>query len=173
MASKQAFNLTEAWLGSTGGQDNSDLKLTGNPVVDPFAIVTDHHTSNLTLSTHLVQKPENITTQKQPSATAVLPQTKMAVSEGGTLTLGSNCPLISAHDSVPPASQAATSTSQGRDLTPAPANIPEPSMVQSVDELKLPSCLNLRESGLRRSERIKVLQQKANKPAHVTWGTQP
>ncbi len=98
----------------------------------------------------------------------------MAVSEGGTLTLGSKRPLISAHDSVPPASQAATSTSQGRDLTPAPANISEPSTAQSVDdELKLPPGLNLRESGLRRSEQIKALQQKANKPAHVTWGTRP
>ncbi len=168
MASKQAFNLTEAWLGSTG-QDNSDLKLTDNPVVDPFTIVTDHHTSNK--SAHLVQKPEKITTQKQPSTTAVLLQTEMAVSEGGTLTLGSKRPLISAHDSVPPASQAASSTSQGRDLTPAPGNISEPSTAQSVDELKLPPRLNLRESGLRRSERIKALQQKANEPAHITWGT--
>ncbi len=111
--------------------------------------MTDHHTSNITQSAHLVQKPENITTQKQPSTTAVLPQTKMAVSEGGTLTLGSKRPLISAHDNVPPASQAATSTSQGRDLTPAPANILEPSTAQSVDELKLPPHLNLRESELR------------------------
>ncbi len=148
MASKQAFNVTEAWLGSTG-QDNSDLKLTDNPVVDPFAIVTYHHTSNITQSAHLVQKPEKITTQKQPSTIAVLPQTEMADSEGGTLTLGSKRPLISAHDSVPPVSQAATSTSQGRDLTLAPANISEPSTAQSVDELKLPPRLNLRESGLR------------------------
>jgi hypothetical protein len=63
LASKQAFNLAEVWLGSTG-QNNSELKLTDNSVVDPFAIVTDHHTSNM--SAHLVQKPENITTQKQP-----------------------------------------------------------------------------------------------------------
>jgi hypothetical protein len=144
LTSKQAFNLAEALLGSTG-QDNSDLKLTDNPVIDPFAIVTDHHTSNK--SAHPVQTPANITTQKQPSTTAVFPQTEMAVSKGGTLTLGSKRPLISAHYSVPPASQAATSTSQGRDLTPA--NISEPPMAQSVDELKLPPCLNLRESGLR------------------------
>ena len=109
LASKQAFNLAEAWLGSTG-QDNSELKLTDNPVVDPFAIVTDHHISNITQSTHPVQTPTNITTQKQPSTTAVLLQTQMAVSKGGTLTLGSKRPLSSAHDSVPPASQAATST---------------------------------------------------------------
>jgi hypothetical protein len=145
LASKQAFNLTEAWLGSTG-QGNSELKLTDNPVVDPFAIVTDHHTSNITQSAHLVQTPTNITTQKQPSTTAVLPQTKMAVSEGVTLTLRSKRPLISAHDSVPPASQTAISTSQGRDSIPA--NISYPSMAQSVDELKVPPHLNLRESGL-------------------------
>jgi hypothetical protein len=79
--------------------------------------------------------------------TAVLPQTKMAVSKGGTLTLGSKRPLITADDRVPPASQAATLTSQGRELRPT--TISEPSISQSVDELKLPPCLNLRESGLR------------------------
>jgi hypothetical protein len=157
-------------LGSTG-QNNSELKLTDNPIIDPFAIVTDHHTSDITQSTHLVQTPTNITPQKQPSMTAVLPQTKTAVSEGGTLTLGSKHPLISAHDSVPPASQAATSTSQGRDLTPT--TISEPSMAQSVDEIKSPPRLNLRESGLCQSECIKALQQKAHKPTHVTWGSQP
>jgi hypothetical protein len=90
-----------------------------NPVIDPFAIVTDNHTSNITQSAQLIQTPTNITTQKQPSTTAVLPQTKVAVSEGGTLTLESKRPLISAHDSVPPASQAATLTSQVNDLIPA------------------------------------------------------
>ncbi len=74
---------------------------------------------------------------------------------------------LSVHGSVPFASQVAASTSQDRDLTPA--NISEPSTAQSVDELKLPPRLNLRESGLRRSEHIKALQQKANGPAHVTW----
>jgi hypothetical protein len=43
-------------------------------------------------------------------------------------------------------------------------------MAQPVDEL-IPPCLNLRESGLRLSERVKALQQKAHKPAHVVWGT--
>jgi hypothetical protein len=77
----------------------------------------------------------------------VLPQTKMVVSEEGTLTLGSKHPLTTVDDSVPPASQAATLTSQGRELTPATTS--EPSMAQSVDELKLPPHLNLRESKLR------------------------
>jgi hypothetical protein len=146
LASNQALYLAQAWLGSNG-RDNTDLQFTDNPVVDQFAIVTDHHTSNITKSTHLDQAPKSITYQKHPSTTAVLPQIKMAVSEGGTLTLGSKCPLITTDDSVPPASQAATSTSQGRELTPA--TISEPLMAQSVNELKLPPCLNLRESGLR------------------------
>ena len=73
LASKQAFNLAQAWLDSTG-LDNTDLQFMDNPVVDPFAIVTDHHTSNITKNTHLDQEP-NITYQKQPSTTAVLPQT--------------------------------------------------------------------------------------------------
>jgi hypothetical protein len=103
--------------------------------------VTDHHTSNITKSAHLDQAPKNITYQKQPSTAEVLPKTKMAVSEGGTLTLGSKRPLITVDDSVPPASQAATLTSQGRELTPA--TISEPLMAQSVDELKLPPHLNL------------------------------
>jgi hypothetical protein len=64
--------------------------------------------------------------------TVVLPQTKMAVLEGGTLTLGSKPSLITVDDSVPPASQASILTSQGRDFTPA--TISEPSMTQSVDE---------------------------------------
>jgi hypothetical protein len=63
------------------------------------------------------------------------------------LTLGSKRPLITAADSVPPALQAATLTSQGRELTPA--TISEPSMAQPVDELMLQLHLNLCESGLR------------------------
>jgi hypothetical protein len=81
--------------------------------------VTDHHTSNITKNTHLDQAPKKITYQKQLSTTAVLPQIKMAVSKGGILTLGSKRPLITMADSVPPASQAATLTSQGRECTPA------------------------------------------------------
>ncbi len=144
MASKQVFNLAQAWLGSTG-QDNTDLQFTDNPVIDPFAIVTDHHNSSITKNTHLDQAT-NITYQKQPSMTTVLPQTEMAVSEGGTLTPGRKHPLITADDNVPPASQAATITSQGKELTPM--IISEPSMAQSVDELKLPPRLNLHGSGL-------------------------
>jgi hypothetical protein len=52
LASKHALNLAQAWLGSIG-QDNIDLQFTNIPVVDPFAIVTDHHTSNITKYTHL------------------------------------------------------------------------------------------------------------------------
>jgi hypothetical protein len=73
-------------------------------------------------------------------------------------------------DSVPPASQATTITSQGRDITTA--KISEPLMAQSVDELKLPPHLNLCKLGLRRSEHIiKALQQKAHDPAHIAWDT--
>jgi hypothetical protein len=164
LACKQALNLAQAWLGSNG-QDNTDLQFTDNPVVDPFAIVTDHHTSNITKSAHLDQTHKNITFQKEPSMTAVLPQTKMAVSEGGTLTLGSKHPLITVGNSVPPVSQAATLTSQGGELTPE--TIPEPAMAQSVDELKLPPHLNLLESGLCQLERVKALQQKSHGSAHV------
>jgi hypothetical protein len=145
LASKHALKLAKEPLGSTG-QYNTDLKFMDHSVIDPFAIVTDHHTSNVTKNTHLDQAP-TITYQNQPSTTAVLPQTKMAVSKAGTLTLGSKPSLITAANSVPPASQAATLTSQGRELTPA--NISEPLMAQPVDELKLPPCLHLRESELR------------------------
>jgi hypothetical protein len=145
LASKQAFNLAQAWLGSTG-LDTTDLQFMDNPVIDPFAIVTDHHNSSIEKNAHLDQTPKNITYQKQPSTTTVLPQTIVAVSGGGTLTLGSKHPLITVADSVPPASQAATYTSQGRDITTA--EISEPSMAQSVDELRLPPRLNLCESGL-------------------------
>ena len=51
--------------------------------------------------------------------------------------------------------------------------ISKPLTAQSVDELKLPPHINLRESGLRQLERINVLQPKAHKPTHVTWGTRP
>jgi hypothetical protein len=146
LASKQAFNLAQAWLGSTG-LDNADLQFTDNLVIDLFAIVTDHHNSSITKNAHLDQAPKNITYQKQPSTTTALPQTIVAVSEGGTLTLGSKHSLITAADSVPSASQAATHTSQGRDATTA--EISEPLMAQSVDELRLPPRLNLCESGLR------------------------
>jgi hypothetical protein len=167
-ASKQAFNLAQAWLSSIG-LDNTDLQFTDNPVIDPFSIVTDHHNSSITKNAHLDQAPNDITYQKQPSTTTVLPQTIVAVSKGGTLTLGSKHSLITADDSAPPASHATTITSQGRDATTV--TISEPSMAQSVDELKLPPCLNLHESGLHWLERVKALQQKAHNPAHVAWGT--
>ncbi len=93
----------------------------------------------------------------------------MAVSEGGTLALGSKRPLITAYDSIPPASQALTLANQSRELTHA--TFSEPSMAQSVDESKLPPHLNLCESGLRGLEHIKVLQQKAHDSTHVAWGT--
>jgi hypothetical protein len=93
LASKHALNLAQAWLGSTG-QDNTDLQIMDNPVIDPFAILTDHHTSNIKKSTHLDQALKNITYQKQPSTAVVLPQTKMAVCKGETLALGSKHPLI-------------------------------------------------------------------------------
>jgi hypothetical protein len=125
LASKQAFDLAQACLGSTG-IDNTDLQFMDNPVVDPFAIVTDHHNSSIEKNAHLDQTPKNITYQKQPSTTTVLPQTIVAVSDGGTLTLGSKHPLITTADSVPPASQAATHTSHGRDITTA--EISEPLM---------------------------------------------
>ncbi len=139
------FNIAQAWLGSTG-LDNTDLQFTDNPGIDPSAIVTDHHISSITKNAHLDQAPNNITYQKQPSMATVLPQTITAVPEGGTMTLGSKCPLITAVNSVSPASQAATKNkmSQCRDTTTG--TISEPSMAQSVDELKLPPCLNIRES---------------------------
>jgi hypothetical protein len=59
LASKQALNLAQAWLGSTG-QDNTDLQFMDNPVIDSFTVVTDYHTSNITKNTHLDQAP-NIT----------------------------------------------------------------------------------------------------------------
>jgi hypothetical protein len=133
LASKQAFNLAQAWLGSTG-LDNTDLQFTDNPVVDPFAIVTDHHNSSIAKNAHIDQAP-NITYQKELSTTTVLPQTIVAVSKGGNLTLGSKRSLITTDDSVPPASQAATKNkmSQGRDIRTV--TISEPSLAQSVDDL--------------------------------------
>jgi hypothetical protein len=74
LASKQAFNLPQAWLGSTG-LDNTDLQFTDNPVIDPFSIVTDHHNSSIEKNARLDQTPKNITFQKQPSTSTVLPQT--------------------------------------------------------------------------------------------------
>jgi hypothetical protein len=62
LASKHALNSAQARLGSTG-QDNTDLQFTDNPVVDTFAIMTDHHNSNITKSTHLNQAPKHNTSQ--------------------------------------------------------------------------------------------------------------
>jgi hypothetical protein len=58
LASKQAFNLAQSWLGSTG-LDNTDLQFTDNPVVNPFAIVTDHHNSSIEKNPHLDHTPKN------------------------------------------------------------------------------------------------------------------
>ncbi len=51
LASKQAFNLAQAWLGSIG-LDNSRLQFMDNHVVDHFSIVTDHHNSSIEKKTH-------------------------------------------------------------------------------------------------------------------------
>ena len=58
LVSKQAFNLAQTWLGSTG-LDNTDLQFTDNPVVDPFAIVTDHHNSSIEKNAQLDQTSKN------------------------------------------------------------------------------------------------------------------
>jgi hypothetical protein len=68
LASKHALNLAQAWLGSSG-QYNTDLKFTDYSVVDPFAIVSDHHISSITKNTRENQAPKHITYQKQPSTT--------------------------------------------------------------------------------------------------------
>jgi hypothetical protein len=59
LASKQAFNLAQAWLGSTG-LDNTDLQFMDNRVIDPFAIVTDHHNSSIEKNAHLDQTPKSL-----------------------------------------------------------------------------------------------------------------
>jgi hypothetical protein len=54
LASKQAFILAQAWLGSTG-LDDTDLQFMDSPVVDPSAIETDHHISSITKNAYLDQ----------------------------------------------------------------------------------------------------------------------
>jgi hypothetical protein len=59
LVSKHALNLAQSWLGSTC-QYNTDLQFTDKSVVDSFAIVTDHHTSSITKTTHLDQAPKTL-----------------------------------------------------------------------------------------------------------------
>jgi hypothetical protein len=132
--------------------------------------VTDHHNGSIEKNTHLLDQ-----TSKHYLSETTVNDNGVATNHSGSFrwryldTRKSKHPLITVADSVPPASQAATQTSQGRDITTG--EISEPLMGQSVDELRLPPRLNLRESGLHRSERIKALQQNAHNPAHVAWGT--
>ena len=43
LARKQSFVLTDNWI--KGCKENTDLQAPDNPVVDPYAVVTDHHIS--------------------------------------------------------------------------------------------------------------------------------
>jgi hypothetical protein len=82
--------------------------------------------------------------------------------------------LISAEDNVVTGAQDAQLKGQVGDVEAAISNQSTP---QTVDELKLPPQINLRESGLRQSERIKALNENKtppeHTPSHVWYGAKP
>jgi hypothetical protein len=83
LATKQSFVLAKNW--SQESSNNTDLQAPDNPVVDPFAIVTDHHISK----NRSCQQDQNTgSPKKQSSSTTTLPDKELAVSNGDGLTLG-------------------------------------------------------------------------------------
>ena len=168
LATKESFVLTENWL--KGCKENTDLQAPDNPVVDPYAVVTDHHISN----ERSRQREQNTNPPtKQSSTTTTLPK-QLAVSEGEGLTLGRKRSFISAEDNVVTGAQDAHIKGHAGN---AAAAISDQSTPHTVDELKLPPRINLRESGLRRSERIKALNETKTTPEHtpnhVRYGARP
>jgi hypothetical protein len=114
MATKQSFVLAENWL--KGSSTNTDLQAPDNPVVDPYAVVTDHHISK-NRSRQREQKTES--PKKQSSTTTTLPHNQLAVSEGDSLTLGRKRSLISAEDNVVTGAQDAQHKGQVGDVAAA------------------------------------------------------
>ena len=133
--------------------------------------MTDHHISK----NRSRQREQNTESpKKQSSSTTTLPDNQLAVSEGDSLTLGRKRSLISAEDNVVTGAQDAQHKGQVGDVAAAVSTQSTP---QTVDELKLPPRINLLESGLRRSERIKALNVNKtpteHKPSHVQYGAKP
>jgi hypothetical protein len=94
MATKQSFALAENWL--QGSSTNNELQAPDNPVVDPYAVVTDHHISN----ERRRRESRNVSLKKQSSSTTMLHHIQLAVSEGEGSTLVRKRSLISAKDNV-------------------------------------------------------------------------
>ena len=133
--------LAENWL--QGSSNNTDLQAPDNPVVDPYAVVTDHHISK---NRSRQQEQNTVSPKKQSSSTTMLPDNQLAVSKGDGLTLGRKRLLISAEDNVVTGAQDAQLKGHVGDVAAAVSTKSTP---QTVDELKLPARINLRESGLR------------------------
>ncbi len=94
----------------------------------------------------------------------MLPDNQLAVSEGDGLTLGRKRLLISSEDNVVTGAQDAQLKGHLGDVAAVVFTQLTP---QTVDELKLPPQINLRESGLSRSERIKALNENKTPPEHT------
>jgi hypothetical protein len=89
----QALALTQAWLGKKDydlsiNRDYTDLQLTDDPLLDPYAIVTGIPPKSTLLS---YQLPSNSKKQLQRLA---LPVQNTAASEGEDLTTPSNAPVF-------------------------------------------------------------------------------
>lgn len=166
----QALELTEAWLGTKRdttisiNRDHTDLQLADDPVLDPYAVVTGIQQK----SDHLSNQPtKDSTKQLQTSA---LPSSQMTASEGDDLTSPSNAPLfrpgngkdanaeracVRSNSNTSIRGQINLGNHTNKVLMSQAHNISDTDRDSNVDEFKLPPRINLHESGLRRSDRIK------------------
>ena len=162
LATNQDFNLAETWL----AHDSQPDEMPTNPITDPYEIVSDQH--NTQSGSQSSRNLLNASEKKLPDI--------LADSEGDDSTLRRKRQRAST--SLSAASTLSTEAQQSSRIevgTVQDFNRTDGSNnTQSVDELTLPTRVNLKESGLRRSTRIKEKQAKASQAdtkAHVTFGT--
>ena len=170
-ASSQDYILAETWLNHSSSKTGSSPA--DNPVVDPFAIVThDQNKGNKNGTT----QNRSRSNEESVAATNCDVVTHMADSEGEHSTIPSQskrkaCSADTACANTQRDSGGMEAASGFNANTASPASTQD-----NLDELRMPTKINLYESGLRRSPRLTELreaeQSKAKKQkAHVPYGT--
>ena len=155
LATDEDFTLAESWFAN-----DSQPELTPtNPITDPFEVVSDQRNKRSGL-----QSSSNLTNASEKRLPGI-----MADSEGDDLTTRRKRQREGT--SLTAASALSTRAQQMSQVDATRVQSINRTDTQSVDELKMPTQINLRESGLRRSERIKKQSETNTPKAHVVFGT--
>ena len=165
MATKEDFLVAETWLQSN---HDTNLKPTDNQVVNPYAVVSDQHGSEC-------ESGKNTNQSKSlPESNSTTSSYVMADSEGDCPPNQRKRSGCASADTTPastlmsPIQKGTTGAINDFDSNRTTDNT-------SVNEQSMPTRINLKESGLRRSARIAALNAKnaSHEPkakSHVAYG---